>query len=72
LSNFCKFSRKCQKDKGFEYGVIEIENVATKNEKRHCKVLGKASTMQEALAKNEMSLEGAPKIRPNVLPHFWD
>lgn len=57
--NHCTFVRKnCS---GYEYGHIVVENHATRQEKRHHVVLGKADTYEAALAANDMAQKGLPR-----------
>lgn len=67
----CTFARKAEKSDGYEYGVIEVQNYATKGEVRKYIVKGVAPSMIEALAMNNMALEGQPKVRPNIEPQYW-
>ena len=52
----CKFARKARGR--WEYGHILIENIASKDEKRHYVVDGEADSYEEALRCNAMALCG--------------
>lgn len=58
----CTFARKAEKGDGYEYGIVEVQNYATKGEVRRHVVLGTADSLEEALAGNNMAAEGAPRI----------
>jgi hypothetical protein len=66
----CKFVRKHGKQ--WEYGFIQVENHATKNEVRKHVVLGHVPTYEEAISVNVMAMKGAEKIRPHIAPNYWD
>lgn len=62
MINGCAFARKNKSGDGYEYGHVEIENYAEKKEVRKYIVHGVASSMEEALAANNMALTGASRI----------
>lgn len=60
----CKFVRK-NGDK-YEFGHIEIENIATPKEKRNHIVAGTADSYEAALQQNEMATASATPSRRQV------
>lgn len=56
----CTYARKI--DSGFEYGIFQVKEIGSKNEKREHVPRGVAPTMDEALRLNSMALNGLPRI----------
>ena len=64
----CTYARKI--DSGFEYGIFQVKEGGTKNEKREYISRGVAPTMDEALRNNSMALNGLPRIGQYVEPVY--
>ena len=54
--NNCKFIRKTGKK--WEFGIVELRDAGTPNEKRTHKIVGTCSSYEDACAANDMAIEG--------------
>ena len=56
----CNYARKVSDGK-YEYGYLQVTGAGTKNEKREYIALGHRPSLDEALAANNMALNGLPR-----------
>jgi hypothetical protein len=67
----CSFARKCEKGELFEYGTFRVTNGGTKQEERIYEVKGVKGSMTEALAANDMAINGTTPGRRHVEPALF-